>query len=403
MPVRLRVLLAGIAIPLALWAMLPVLSNASLEGKRSDIEKTIKRKNRVIERQKGREQRLSGQIDRFDTRIGSLQTRIDGLQSRENVLQEDLDVKLGELGAIQEDLKSQRARLVRLRARLATGRRVLAERLIELYKADDPDVMTVILNSNGFADLLERSEFIGRVGRQDQKIITRVTTYKAETTATTKKLGKLEDRQKAVVGIIAARRNQVAAVREDVTSQRDNFADARSERQDLLGGVRSDRVDNQEDVQALARESDRITQRLSGSSGSTGGTAGPIRSGGGGLIWPVNGPITSPFCERRAWEACHPGIDIGVGAGTPIRAAAAGKVVLAGPNGGYGNYTCIQHAGPLQTCYAHQSAIQVSVGQSVSQGQVIGLVGCTGLCFGDHLHFETRINGSVVNPMNYLG
>jgi murein DD-endopeptidase MepM/ murein hydrolase activator NlpD len=261
----------------------------------------------------------------------------------------------------------------------------------------------VILNSNGFADLLERSEFIGRVGHQDQKIITRVTAYKAEATATTKRLGKLEDRQKVVVGIIAARRNQVASVRQDVTAQRDNFSSARSQRQDLLGGVRADRVNNQEDVQALAKESDRIAARLAGSSGGTGGTAGPIRSGGGGLIWPVNGPITSPFCERRAWEACHPGIDIGVGAGTPIRAAAAGRVIIAGPNGGYGNYTCIQHAGPLSTCYAHQSSIQVSVGQSVSQGQVIGLVGCTGLCFGDHLHFETRINGSVVNPMNYLG
>ena len=399
LPVRVRVLLVGISIPLALWAALPVLSDASLEDRQNDIQKTIKRKNRTIERQRGQERRLSGQIQRYDTRIGSLQVRINGLQTRQDTLQADLDVKLGELGAIQDDLKTQRARLVRLRARLAKGRRILADRLVELYKADDPDVMTVILNANGFADLLERSEFIGRVGRQDQKIITRVTSDKAETTATTKRLGKLEDRKKVVVGIIAARRNQVSSVREEVTAQRDNFADARSQRQDILGGVRADRVSNQEDVAALARESDRIASRLAGSSG----TAGPVRAGSGGLIWPVNGPITSPFCETRAWEACHPGIDIGVPSGTPIRAAATGKVVLAGPNGGYGNYTCIQHAGPLQTCYAHQSSIQVSVGQSVSQGQVIGLTGCTGLCFGPHLHFETRINGSVVNPMNYLG
>ena len=80
----------------------------------------------------------------------------------------------------------------------------------------------------------------------------------------------------------------------------------------------------------------------------------------------------------------------------------AGVVALAGPAGGYGNYTCINHGGGLSTCYAHQSSIQVSVGQHVSQGQVIGLTGCTGLCFGPHLHFEVRINGGVVNPMNYL-
>ena len=130
--------------------------------------------------------------------------------------------------------------------------------------------------------------------------------------------------------------------------------------------------------------------------------AGPIRGGSGAMIWPVNGPITSPFCERRAWEACHPGIDIGVPSGTPIRAALGGRVALAGPTSGYGNYTCVQHTASLSTCYAHQSSIGVSVGQQVSQGQVIGISGCTGLCFGPHLHFEVRINGAVTNPMNYL-
>ena len=403
MPARLRVLLVGISIPLALWAVLPVLSDASLEGKKSSIQQQIDQKNRRIERARRQERRISGQISRYDTRIGSLQGRLNGLQAQESSLQSDLDSKLGELASIQSQLRRQRARLVRLRGRLAESRKVLASRLVELYKTDDPDVMTVILNSNGFADLLERSEFIDRVGRQDRNIIIRVTTVRAQAQATTKGLAKLEDRQKVVVKLVASRRNAVAAVRQQVQSQRDNFAAARSTRQDLLGTVQSDRRQNQEDVAALARESDRITQQLQGSSGpSTGGTSGPVRSGGGGLIWPVNGPITSPFCERRAWEACHPGIDIGVPSGTPIRAAASGRVIIAGPTGGYGNYTCIQHTASLSTCYGHQSSFAVSVGQSVSQGQVIGYTGCTGLCFGPHLHFEVRINGSVVDPMGYL-
>jgi murein DD-endopeptidase MepM/ murein hydrolase activator NlpD len=124
-----------------------------------------------------------------------------------------------------------------------------------------------------------------------------------------------------------------------------------------------------------------------------------------GLIWPVNGPITSPFCEVRPWESCHPGIDIGVPSGTPIRAAAAGTVMFTqseASSGGYGNYTCIDHGNGLSTCYAHQESFAVSQGQHVSQGQVIGLTDCTGLCFGPHLHFEVRINGAVTDPMNYL-
>ena len=117
------------------------------------------------------------------------------------------------------------------------------------------------------------------------------------------------------------------------------------------------------------------------------------------MIWPVNGPLTSPFCESRSWESCHPGIDIAVPTGTPIRAALSGKVVLLqgeGASGGYGNFTCIQHGGALSTCYAHQVRFGTSMGAQVSKGQVIGYVGSTGRSTGPHLHFETRINGSVV-------
>ena len=85
--------------------------------------------------------------------------------------------------------------------------------------------------------------------------------------------------------------------------------------------------------------------------------------------------------------------------GTPLRAAASGRVAIAGWVGGYGNYICIQHSGSLSTCYGHQSRIGVSVGQSVSQGQVIGYSGSTGHCTGPHLHFEVRINGSPVDPL----
>ena len=73
-----------------------------------------------------------------------------------------------------------------------------------------------------------------------------------------------------------------------------------------------------------------------------------------------------------------------------------------GASGGYGNYTCISHTATLSTCYAHQSRFATSLGANVSQGQIIGYSGCTGLCFGAHLHFEVRINGAVTNPLNYL-
>jgi murein DD-endopeptidase MepM/ murein hydrolase activator NlpD len=217
-----------------------------------------------------------------------------------------------------------------------------------------------------------------------------------------RRLGALERRQQRIAMEITERRNAVAEVRVEVQGKRDAIDRVRDQKQGVLSSVRAHAHDIHEDIRALQAQQAKIEAKIRSAQGYGSIPAGPIR-GGGRFIWPVNGPITSPFCEQRAWESCHPGIDIGVPAGTPIRAGGSGTVILAGWTSGYGQYTCIDHGGGVSTCYAHQSAIHVSVGQHVTQGQVIGLVGCTGLCFGDHLHFEVRVNGAVTNPLNYLG
>ena len=114
----------------------------------------------------------------------------------------------------------------------------------------------------------------------------------------------------------------------------------------------------------------------------------------------MSGVLTSNFGYR--WGRMHEGIDIGAGTGSPISAAAAGTVIVAGWNGGYGNLVVVDHGGGVSTAYGHMSAIGASVGQSVGQGTVIGQVGSTGNSTGPHLHFEVRINGSATNPLPYL-
>lgn len=128
--------------------------------------------------------------------------------------------------------------------------------------------------------------------------------------------------------------------------------------------------------------------------------AGPIRGGSGDFIRPTNGSLTSPFGQR--WGRLHAGIDLADPTGTPIRAAAAGQVILMGPTGGYGNYTCINHGKSISTCYAHQSRFGTKRGAMVEQGEVIGYVGNTGNSFGAHVHFEVRVNGRPVDPMDYV-
>jgi murein DD-endopeptidase MepM/ murein hydrolase activator NlpD len=120
----------------------------------------------------------------------------------------------------------------------------------------------------------------------------------------------------------------------------------------------------------------------------------------------VAGGITSPFGYRihpvLGRRILHAGDDLAASTGTPIHACLAGTVVIAGPQGGYGNAVVIDHGNGMATLYGHQSRIGVSVGQHVSAGQVIGYAGMTGLATGPHVHFEVRINGNPIDPTPYL-
>ncbi len=129
------------------------------------------------------------------------------------------------------------------------------------------------------------------------------------------------------------------------------------------------------------------------------GTLGVPANGTGQLIWPTSGgKITSPYGGARR----HSGVDIGNPTGTPIYAADDGTVVFAGWYGGYGKLVRVVHTSTMQTYYAHMSTINVQVGQKVKKGEVLGAVGSTGNSTGPHLHFEVRINGGTVNPLNYF-
>jgi murein DD-endopeptidase MepM/ murein hydrolase activator NlpD len=386
------VLLAVVAVPLLLWAAAPAASPAApLAGK-------IESKRSAIEKRKSRERVLSTTITAYSRQIGRLQGDIGVLQRRQASIQADLDTKRAELARIQARLREERARLTRLRARLAQARAALRARLVALFKADKPDVVTVVLEADGFADLLTRTEFMQRVSEQDAHILGLVRAAKADATRTANRLDGLERRGQRVAAAILARRDEVSAVRGRLVERRDSFAAVRSQRRSTLANVRERRQDLQEDLAALEKEQAAIQARLARAAGAR--PAGPIKQGSGALIFPANGPITSTFGFR--WGRLHAGIDIGVPEGTPIRAADSGRVVLAAFTGGYGNYTCIQHGGSLSTCYGHQSRFATSAGASVSKGQVIGYSGNTGHSTGPHLHFETRVNGSPVDPMGYL-
>ncbi len=368
-----------------------------LPGLSAPLSSRIEQKRDQIAKHKAKEGVLSTTIQGFNTRIDAIQGEISATQRHLSRVQTDLDQQKEKLLEVRNRLEEARDRLARLRDELATARQVLARRLIEIYKSDAPDALTVILDSNGFGDLLERAEFLKRISDQDREITDRVRGLRDKAKDQAVQLADLEEEEQLTAERILYQRDQIAAVENKLVGSRDQLASARADKRGALAQVRESRVALEGDLAALEKEQARVQAALQGA-GQT--FDGPIRHGSGALIWPVNGSVVSPFGMR--WGRLHAGIDIAVPSGTAIHAADSGRVVLMGWVGGYGNYTCIQHTASMSTCYAHQSSFATSNGASVSQGQVIGYSDCTGHCFGPHLHFEVRINGAPVDPMGYL-
>jgi murein DD-endopeptidase MepM/ murein hydrolase activator NlpD len=401
---RVRLLLTAIALPLLLWALLPMPSSGKTKQQElQELQGKIGSARAKIGRKKGTERVLSTQIAGYNRRIRTLEGKITTLQTHQERVQSDLDAKRAELESLRTELRGERARLVRLRKRLDETRRQLRTRLVEIYKAEPPDIVTVVLNSDGFTDLLERGEFIKRISDQDRRIVGIVRAAKKESVSSEKRLTRLEARQRLVTAIVQKRRDEISEVRMQLVGTRVGYTRTKNGKASALSNVRSDRKELEEHVDSLEAASSKIAAQLGQLQGQYAGDL-PIRRGSGSMIWPANGPITGVFGEQRPGHI-HQGLDIAAPEGAPIHAAEAGRVVLIqgiAQSGGYGNYTCIQHTKTMSTCYAHQSRVATSVGASVSQGQVIGAVGNTGHSFGAHLHFEVRVNGTPVNPLGYL-
>jgi len=327
---------------------------------------------------------LTTRISHESAQIDSLTTEVATLRNKEAVVAAQLAQKQAELDQAQ-------ARLAYLKKRLRQAIGILEQRLIAIYETNEPDLITVLLQTDGFDQLLARSAYERTLQNQDNDIVGRVRELRNEMQATVNQV-------KAARDAIAQRKQELEATRGKLESRKAELASARQEQHSTLERVRNQQDDLEGDLSDISQ---KIAEQLGAGSALP---AGPVRGGGNGLIWPVNGPITSPYGPRNIGNGYefHPGVDIGVPTGTPIRAAAAGTVTIAGPEGGYGNYTCIDHGGGLSTCYGHQEQFLVSVGQQVAQAQIIGLSDCTGYCFGPHVHFEVRINGQTTDPLAYL-
>jgi murein DD-endopeptidase MepM/ murein hydrolase activator NlpD len=367
-----------------------------------DLESKLEAKEAKLSKVEARKGVLTTTIARYGERIDRLTGAVAALRTEEAAVRARLRAKQVELDKAMAELGVAKRHLATVRARLKRALSDLRDRLVAIYETGTPDLLSVIVNANGYQDLVNSTEYLNRIHGLDEAVVTRVRELRNEVRRTVDRLRSVKNRIEAARDSIAAEQRQLASARRAVQRRQSALAEARRRRLDALDRIRQRQEKLDGDVAAIQA---KIAARLAGME-SAPLPAGPIRGGSGsGLIWPVDGPVVSGFGPRFGGSEFHEGIDIAVPSGTPIRAAAAGTVIFTEPeasSGGYGNFTCIDHGGGLSTCYAHQESFAVSAGESVSQGQIIGYSDCTGHCFGPHVHFEVRVNGTPVDPMGYL-
>ena len=390
---RTSVVLVALALGAGLCAGVPAASAESLDGKISALRAQIAS-------EKEKEGVLSTQIAAASDDISSLEGSIDSLSLKLTSLEAELAASRARLARVQDRFATQTDHLHRLTRDHAIAQRRLERRIVALYESDQSDSIGILLGATSLDDLIASIDYMESINRQDRHVAEELKQLEGEMRVARRETAKLKVQVEAATEALGAKTDETREAHDDLVARQSALQTAVSDKQSLLGDIKAKRENDEEDLEAMQAASAAIAAQIQ-SSGSSTSDPGPTDGtpSTSGFIWPVSGPITSPFGWR--WGRMHEGIDIGAPTGTAIHAAKAGTIIFAGVQSGYGNIVIIDHGAGVATAYGHMSAIWVG-GGSVSQGQGIGAVGCTGHCTGPHLHFEVRINGAPVNPLNYL-
>jgi murein DD-endopeptidase MepM/ murein hydrolase activator NlpD len=343
---------------------------------------------------------LTEELSAVAQQVRELRAGVDAQRARLAVLESTLANARTRLASLERTIAAQTERLTRLRGQYDIALRRLERRVRALYMTDGPDTLSFVLGTASFSDLIDNLDLLGRIGRQDEEIAARVKRARD---------GLADARRRTTVARAEAARVEAAAesatseqrgLVERLVASRDALTAAQREKHSTLSSIRENRDEVLAEIEDLEAQSAALAARIRAAQEQSSTSGAPVVSGSGQLSWPVSGPVTSGFGSR--WGRMHEGIDIAVGQGTPVHAAAAGSIIYAGWMEGYGNLVVIDHGNGLSTAYGHNSTLASSVGQTVSAGQVIAYSGSTGHSTGPHVHFEVRVNGAPVDPLGYL-
>lgn len=382
-------------------AAIPPVSNGSAttmqeaQDSKNEAEGNKKDAQNVLDGLQERQNQLISDVEVLDKQVSDIQTKITAKEEEEDQLNTEIDDTKEKLAAAQVEEDNQYAAMMK--------------RIQYLYENGEVEYIDTLMSSASFTDMLNKSEYVEQISSYDQKQLNALIQTRQD----------IQDYEATLEKDL----KEVESVKADLETEKDNLNTTITEKNNKIAEYSKD-IDAQaamveqyqKEIDAADAEMAAIQKRLDEQraaqqqSGGSSGSSEPqyYTPSGGSYMWPATqgsrissyfGPRSSPTAGA---SSNHKGIDIPCPTGSDIVASAAGTVVVSQYSSSAGYYIMIDHGNGVSTVYMHNSQLVVSVGQSVEQGQVIAKAGSTGYSTGSHCHFGVMINGSYVNPLDYL-
>ena len=339
-------------------------------------------------------QSLQEDIEKVEKEIQQLETKIENLTT---------------------SIKEKESQIKQKQAEYEKKEKTLKERMVVLYEQGQTSYLEVLLTSKSITDFISRYYIMSEIAQADTEVLNEIKSTKKQIEEAKSKMEeeKIEldnakkeqtEKNKQLSESKNAKQAKVDSLSEEEKKLQDEIEEYESTKR-KIEAIEAEARRKQEEAAKQNSSSSSSSSSAASSAASSGTTS---ITGSGRLMWPVLGytTITSYYGYRihpiYGYYKLHNGIDVGAPTGAKFVAADDGTVILAEYYGGYGNCVVIDHGNGMFTRYAHGTSILVSVGDRVSRGTPVLTVGSTGLSTGPHAHFEVSINGSTVDPLNYL-
>lgn len=356
-----------------------------LEDKQKEINKNIDNASNSIDQKKVKMAEIEAEVKKLDKELTTAMDELTKLNK--------------ELDKVSEELETAKSELVTAREEKEQQQETLETRIRYMYEYGEISYLDTLLSATSFTDFLNRVEYIKVIYEYDQNI------YDS--------LEKKEQEINDLVKTIDMKKLEVEVLQKNATLKRDELQANVTQKEALVFQIENDiqllqqQIEEEErankNVEAMIQAEIKKQEELMKAQNKA-----PVTYTGGKFMWPTpsNTTVNSPFGYRihpiTGKNKLHAGVDVPVGIGTPVYAAADGTVMTSGTVQGYGTTVIIMHGSNLSSLYGHLSSTTVSVGQSVKKGDLIAYSGNTGNSTGPHLHFEVRENGVATDPMAYV-